>query len=61
MIKTEKILLIVGVASLGAALIGKYMSKNSYRNFTPYTNRTICMKGSAAGENRGEFMGGRCI
>lgn len=60
-LKSENILLAVGIASLGVVVVGKVMGKSKFKNFTPYVNPTLCLDGSAAGENRGEFMGGRCI
>ena len=57
--KTDKIFLTIGLISLGSYVILKMTKKESFFNFTPYVNNQICMKGSAAGENRGEFIG-RC-
>lgn len=61
MFTTKNILLTIGLASFAGVVILKLSKKDGFKNFVPYTSRQICMKGSAAGENRGEFMGGRCI
>lgn len=55
-LKTKNILLAIGVVSLSAVIVGKIMGTSKFRNFTPYVSKTICMKGSEAGENREEFM-----